>query len=573
MTPPHSALAAAAPVEVPFTEVPRSRASAALLLTLVAVALFGIRLAGHPNYLDNEYRLGAFVLNAIQGGNWIAPHDLHGHMYKPPMLTWLSALVSLPTGHVSPFSLYLPTACATLATAWLVFASAEEHFGRQSGLFGALAYLLSYAAFHQMGTARWDGLFAFTVALTAIAGFRASTSGRGWTGFWLAAAAATLTKGPLGVLLAGFGFLAALWERPLGRWRPWRGSHALGVALFLLITIGWFGAAYHVMGSRFLDDLFRDEFVGHIVMHAPGHRFWKVPNDALTNFLPWSILSVVGVWRTVRFPAEDERVRRFERFCVCWLVATLLLFAISPHNPSRLLDPLYPPAAILAGRELARLARRLGPRRRTAACAAVIACAVTGLAAQAHHFERRSHKTKQTVAMFDLRRTVRAAVGGGFPLTYAADVPFAAQLAFDDMRPPVSYREAAALLRDPAPAYVVVRNVARLRRALRHGSASVHEVASSSVGGVPYLRIVGNREALAWSDPLAVGIGRLRIVLHDARLGPTQDGRITVARVASPASVTVANAGREAARLVVDVGSERAVRQLGPGETVELAVH
>ena len=66
---------------------------------------------------------------------------------------------------------------------------------------------------HQMATARWDGLFAFMVALTALAGFRAWTSGRGWTVFWLAAAAATLTKGPLGLLLAAFGFLAIPWER------------------------------------------------------------------------------------------------------------------------------------------------------------------------------------------------------------------------------------------------------------------------------------------------------------------------------------------------------------------------
>src|SRR5436305_14938775 len=73
---------------------------APVVLTLVAGALFAIRLAGQPDLMDNEYRLGAFVLNAIQGGNWLTPHDLFGSMYKPPMLTWLSALVSLPTGHV-----------------------------------------------------------------------------------------------------------------------------------------------------------------------------------------------------------------------------------------------------------------------------------------------------------------------------------------------------------------------------------------------------------------------------------------------------------------------------------------
>ena len=43
--------------------------------------------------MDNESRVGACVLNAIQGGNWLSPHDSLGNIDKPPMLTWLSALV------------------------------------------------------------------------------------------------------------------------------------------------------------------------------------------------------------------------------------------------------------------------------------------------------------------------------------------------------------------------------------------------------------------------------------------------------------------------------------------------
>ena len=223
------AIAAVGTAEPRAAALPRSAASAVLVLTLVASILFAVHLAGPPNYLDNEYRLGAFVLSAIQGGNWIAPHDLLGHMYKPPMLTWLSALVSLPTGRVSPFTLYFPTALATWATACLVFAATRTHFGWEAGFLGGLSYLLSYAAFHQMATARWDGLFAFTVTLTALLGFRASSTHRGWTAFWLAAAAATLTKGPLGVLLAAFGFLAVPWEGRSARWQPFRGAHAWGV--------------------------------------------------------------------------------------------------------------------------------------------------------------------------------------------------------------------------------------------------------------------------------------------------------------------------------------------------------
>ena len=149
-----SAVATAPVAETRAPEASRPRMLVPLVFTLVAAALFAIRLAGPPNFLDNEYRLGAFVLNATQGGNWLAPHDLLGYMYKPPMLTWLSALASLATRHVSRFTLYLPTALATLGTAWLVFSAAAESFGWEAGFFGGLCYLLSYVASQQMATAR-----------------------------------------------------------------------------------------------------------------------------------------------------------------------------------------------------------------------------------------------------------------------------------------------------------------------------------------------------------------------------------------------------------------------------------
>ena len=571
----HGASATAPDIDAPLVDTWPSPLLGTLVLTVVAGALFAIRLAGQPNLLDNEYRLGAFVLNAIQGGNWLTPHDLSGSMYKPPMLTWLSALVSLPTGHVSRFSLYFPTALATWGTALLIYLAGRDGFGRRAGFLGGLTYLLSYVAFHQMATARWDGLFAFTVTWTAIAGFRAWTRGRGWTQFWLAAAVATLTKGPLGILLAAFGFLAIPWEHRSGRPPPLRGSHAVGVALFLALTVGWFASAYWRMGQHMIDDMFRDEFVGHMVMRLPGHRFWKAPNDFLTNFLPWSVLTIVGLWRVVRKPAVDDRTRRFERFCCCWLVAGLLLFALSPHNPSRLLDPLFPAAALIAGRELDRLVTRFELRSPALATCTVIVVALAALAAQAHHFDRRSGKAKQTVAMLDLRRTVRAAVGNGFPLSWADDVPFAAQLAFDTMRPTLGFHRAAALLRDDAPAYVVVRDVARLRRSLGRHAPSIQEVAASSVGGTPYLHIVSNRAHLEWSDPVAVGLGPLRVRLSAVRLGPTQDGAIVVERSSQAGSVVLTNGGRDAERFVVRVVGHGVAEQSGeiaPGQTLRIAI-
>src|SRR5258708_32332104 len=101
-----------------------------------------------------------------------------------------------------------------------------------------------------MATARFDGLFALAVMLAARAAFHAWMRGGGWAWFWLAAAVSTLTKGPLGLLLAAFGLLAVAWERRSGTPKPLGGSQLPGVIGYLLLTVGWFVLAYRRLGAH-----------------------------------------------------------------------------------------------------------------------------------------------------------------------------------------------------------------------------------------------------------------------------------------------------------------------------------
>src|SRR5262245_49962010 len=334
-------------------------ALALAVLGVVALALFVIRLTGLPNLLDNEYRLGASVMDVVRNGNWICPRDALGRTDKPPMLTLLAALPTLALGRIDAFTLYLPTALATFVLACVIYTTGRRYFGRLAGFLAGWGYLLSETGAVQMGTARWDGLFALTVAATALAAFHAWTTGRGWTWFWLAGAAWTLTKGPLGVLLAATGLVAVPWERHAGTPAPIRGRQGLGIVLFVAIVAGWFLLAYAQRGPVLIDELIRNELVSHAVEHAPGRRFLEPSEDFLGNFAPWSLFTLLALYQLWCAPAADAAVRRFERFLACWFLGGLLIFSISPHNPARLLFPVIPPAALLAGRALSPWVERL----------------------------------------------------------------------------------------------------------------------------------------------------------------------------------------------------------------------
>jgi 4-amino-4-deoxy-L-arabinose transferase-like glycosyltransferase len=544
-----------------------------VLLSCVGIALFAIRLTGAPNLLDNEFRVGACVLDVLQHGNWICPHDVLGNTDKPPMLTWLTALASWPLGRVTTFTLYLPTAVATLLTAWIIALAGGRAFGVRAGMFGGLAFLLSHFAAVQMATARWDGLFALTVTIAALAAFRAWMRGEGWTSFWLAAAIATLTKGPLGVLLAGLGLAAVVWERLAGCRKPLEGSHVKGIGLFLLITVGWFLLAYRRVGPHLVQNMFFDEFVGHMVEHRLAYNFVKPLGDFTWNFAPWSLFAVVGLVRVIVRPSLGDEVRRFERFLFCWAVLGVLLFCLSPHNQARLLAPMIVPAAMLAGRELDRLAGGLSSRRVTVATSAAIVVMLGFFVWQFHDRALRRPAARETIALEELARTVQAVGGPALPLTYMADTPFAMQLALNTMRPLVSVDDAAALLRGDAAAFVVTAHLPKLTRALGTDAASVHVVALAGSRGTPYLVVVSNRSALLAYPRMATRVGPLVVTLSGVGLGPTWDNVVDLQSGRRAGDAVIDNVSGESQDVRVSVdGHPRASRRLASGESWTLAV-
>src|SRR5213079_3315908 len=129
------------------------------------------------------------------------------------------------------------------------------------------------------GLARTDGVFAFTVTAAALMTFRASITGRGWTSCWLLAALATLTKGPLGVVLSAGGLLACFWERHSQHPWPIRGAYLRGIGFFLLITGGWFFLAYLQVGESLVAKMLGQELFSHAVSkaHFPGTLFYQPP--------------------------------------------------------------------------------------------------------------------------------------------------------------------------------------------------------------------------------------------------------------------------------------------------------
>jgi hypothetical protein len=533
-----------------------------------------------PSHLDDRGipLYAAWVLDVVQNGRWICPLNEEGALVtKPPLYVWLAALPTLAAGRASVVALFLPNTLATLGTAVIIYAFGRRAIEPRAGVLAALMFLLCGAGAEQVALARPDPVFALAVTAAAVLALRAWQRGTGWTWFWLAAAAATLAKGPLGVVLAAGGLLAVPWERWSGRRHPLRGSHALGLALFVIVSGGWFALAYLAEAQKLIDRMIVGELVRHAVEDrtgaGPGHALYVQPSTVLWSFAPWSVLTALALWRVCRRPAAADDARRVERFLWCWFSAGLVLLSVAPHQELRHLFPILPPAALLAGRELSRRLPVLRPAvlGGVIAVTALVILATTGLI---NHVLRDGRaRVVHTRGVERLARSIRERVGPEFPLVHV-DTPFAFQLYLNTMTPLTSASEAAALLRRPAAAFIAVREARAITEALGPAAPPLHEVARWPAAGKPYVRVLSNHPRLEWPGEVAALFPPVLVELHAMRLVRRRGETFELAAAAPGASVAFTNQGRESLPLRVRIQGPAAAAQrrvLAPGARWELS--
>ena len=434
------------------------------LFTVLVLAFYALRLAGPSNLeADAQDRNVGYVMDTVWEGHWLVQQDIRGRiMSKPPLHTWVTAAFA-EIGGINRLTLTLPSMFAVLAMAFLVFHVGRRRFGLLAGGLAGFAVVMAPMMSKHVALVRTDALFALAVALAGFAAHRAWERGGGWMPFWLAAGAATLIKGPLGLALAAMGLLAWFWERRSdAATPPLRGSHWAGIALFLLLVLGWLVPALLSAGQPLVDKLFFQELVGQATgMGKGGYPGQNLPKPTLyfiLRFLPFSLFACYGLWRVVRHPAADAAERRFERFLFCWIAGGIILFSLASHHRGDLLLPLWPAAALLAGREMARLTQRIGGRLMGAVLAG-LTFLFLGAAWWAYHLkaEAQDAEVRYTVAA---QRAAHALAASGLDVKrmHHLDTPATLQLELGTFRTWITENEALRLAGADAPVLLAVES-------------------------------------------------------------------------------------------------------------------
>lgn len=310
-------------------------------------------------YSKGEPREAVVAYTMVEHGNWILPINNGGDIpYKPPFFHWCIALFSLLQGHVSEFTSRLPSALALVAMSvggFVFFAK------RKNANMALLATLLSLTAFevHRAGiNCRVDMVnTAFMVGALFLM-FRWWERGK-HTMPWLAIlcmSGATLTKGPVGMLLpcAVMGVFMLTQRESL-----WSTVWRLGLTalLSLVLPLCWYYAAYLQGGDEFLRLVKEeniDRLLGKMAYESHENPFWYNFLTLITGWLPYTLLFVFSLfvlpWKRFSKSGFMQSVRRAEPMQVfVWLAFGLILFfyCIPKSKRSVYLLPCYPFMAYL----------------------------------------------------------------------------------------------------------------------------------------------------------------------------------------------------------------------------------
>ena len=329
------------------------------IVTILAIVML-IPFLGLTDFnTKGEPREAVVAYTMLEHGNWILPINNGGDIpYKPPFFHWCIAFFSLFAGHVSEFTSRLPSAVSLILMTIGGFIFFAKRKDTQTSLIAAILTLTAFEV-HRAGiNCRVDMVnTAFMVGAMYLL-YRWWEKGKHQLP-WLAIlcmSGATLTKGPVGIILPCFVMGVFMLTQRENFWGiVWR--MAATAVLSLIIPFCWYYAAYLQGGNEFLELVKEeniDRFMGKMAYESHENPAWYNLLTLITGWLPYTLLLLFSLfilpWKKFsksKFVENAKKATPLQVFT--WLAFLLVLFfyCIPKSKRSVYLLPCYPFMAYL----------------------------------------------------------------------------------------------------------------------------------------------------------------------------------------------------------------------------------
>ncbi len=338
------------------------------IVAAAAAAVLLIRLGGPALMDDDEPKNAACSLAMLDSGDWVVP-TFNGRLRieKPPLVNWVHLAGFAACGR-NETGARIGSAVLTIGSCLLTWRIGCLVSGPTVGLLGGIvmATCIWTAVGGRAATPDAPLVFCTTLALFLFArgthGGRAALRSGAAAGVGLACGAATLAKGPIGLLLplaafllwavwqpappraAGSGWVASAWNR-LCCGRP-----LTIVAMAAAVATPWYAWVTLRTEGEWLRGFLLVHNVGRFAAPMEGHAgsLLYYPAVLAIGLFPWSIVLAAVVAHALailRRPADDERQPAL-RLLAAWALAWVGALSCAGTKLPGYLWPVYPVFAI-----------------------------------------------------------------------------------------------------------------------------------------------------------------------------------------------------------------------------------
>ncbi|HKC42935.1 MAG TPA: glycosyltransferase family 39 protein [Burkholderiales bacterium] len=362
-----------------WRDTPWAASAAAVGLAILFAALWFPNLDGRKIIRPDEGRYAEIAREMAASGDWLTPRlNAFKYFEKPPLQYWATAAAFAAFG-VDEWTARLWVGLTGFLGVLLTWYVANRLRGPPAGLYAAavLGSATLYVVLGHLNTLDMGLSFFLSATVFAIALAQRDAASEGERRRWMlvawgACAAATLSKGLIGIVLpAGAVVLYALVHRDATVFKRlnWR----WGLAVFLTIGAPWF-IAVSAANPEFARFFFYHEHVERFLttVHGREESLWYFVPVVLAGMMPWT-LALLPALRAAWTAAPAERFRP-ERFLLVWVATVFLFFSISGSKLPPYVLPMWPALAVVLGAALP------GMNRRWLLAQAAL-CAVIGVAA------------------------------------------------------------------------------------------------------------------------------------------------------------------------------------------------
>lgn len=306
-----------------------------------------------------EPREAVVAYTMLEHGNWILPINNGGDIpYKPPFFHWCIAFFSLIAGHVNEYTSRLPSAVSLVLMTIGGFVFYAKRKDTQTSLIAAILTLTAFEVHRAGMNCRVDMVnSAFMVGAMYLL-YRWWEKGKHQLP-WLAIlcmSGATLTKGPVGIILPCFVMGVFMLTQRENFWGiVWR--MALTALLSLIIPFCWYYAAYLQGGDEFLRLVKEeniDRFMGKMAYESHENPAWYNLLTLVMGWAPYTLLLLFSLfilpWKKfqkTRFLENAKKATPLQVFTWIAFLLVLFFYCIPKSKRSVYLLPCYPFMAYL----------------------------------------------------------------------------------------------------------------------------------------------------------------------------------------------------------------------------------